>query len=544
MSDKLTRPGSLGAGQMGIDRRTTQDLVNLKREIEEVAGRRTIVTPARQAVLSGRTFQFSNGGQRYPMYRELFPTPFIHTNNGASPLILSIADGFNEYGAVDHILAIKEDTPLEPRGWVDSPPYSPIYRFLILEDDGTWRIESSPFYTTNEQLGGQISSSNPLSLQYFEPVIDGAYTLSKGVTTSYSGMGTKLDNTSTLVCNYNSISFGGTDHCTFRSFQMGKTFTIYVNVNPTNLSAARVILANASAAYSFRLNIAATTGKLLLYASSNGSSFNLANGVSSTNGIPAGQYSDIKIVYDLQYIKVYINDNLEINKAATAPIHTAVGASAYTTRGLRFGADSAGTAATMFVGEMTGIFLMNNIVWDGVRPIPEIVPNQSEHISQSITDDLKMYWFDTMTMRMYRYMPKVVAGSQYQFWQDMGSSTPVKGIMIEKYNLVMFGTTYTAIIRPISNNTSYSFNDNLGTVLKDMTIYTRQSPAYSWTQANKQFRSYHYGYQPVIVDDMNVKAYQPASSAYTGTGVDQGEDAFGTGNNTAAEMFVVVRRLF
>lgn len=449
MSDKLTRPGSLGAGQMGVDRRTTQDLVNLKRESDE-AGVRLTALEARRHVAVRQTVMASRmDSDGKPAFLSVSGDA-VNILATERPLILGFADGFNEYGSLDYIKKIIADVPSAFSGFQG---LAPNYLYALLGDDGEVTFGHTPY----QPQYGRVFDSSRYSLLHFEGA-DGSTDIIDEWGNTWTAAGNAHIEQDDKKFGSSSLYLDGTgDYITSTPRDLLSEFSIDMQIKPTNFSALRYIF-SITANYTLAWGIN-TAGKLVLYVGSGGS-WSIINGGVASTALNVGAWNHVALTYDGAYYRMYANGSLVYEVAKTIPLIYNTD-----TYGFRVGANYSGGSS--FLGYIDEVRIAGNAVLVGGTTYTE--PTET----YSLPD---VYYFSIPEMKMYK-------GST--------SFSSVKALFLGECDVDGGGTPSTVTCYALNGmagivgqyyimGSVVVFNDNIGCVNKTFVVawvqYTSSTP--------------------------------------------------------------------
>ena len=279
--------------------------------------------------------------------------------------------------------------------------------------------------------------------------LDNTYTDEYG-NTSWAATNTTFSNTVSKFGTYSLYFNGTTAYATNSGITLGsKPFTYECWVYFTSSGTHTVICSAAEYGILIQIN---TSGKLLHYASSDGSTWDVWNALASgATTMQINKWYHIVIEWDGSYISSYIN-GVQQYKTATIRIFEQ-------TSGIRIGAQYT-TPSAYFVGYLSEIRISQGFTRYGGNNRTVFSPPLS-----SFNIEL-LYFFNIQEMQMYRYR-----ATAYLPCKAIGIAT-VDKTAAGTYTIYNYAIHNEYIAPPtlLSVNTTYSFNHNLGVPMEYIKI--------------------------------------------------------------------------
>jgi len=271
--------------------------------------------------------------------------------------------------------------------------------------------------------------------------------------------------------------------------------------------------------------------KYALYLSSNGSSFDIANGTLSNSAFTGNTLRHIAIQFDGSYYRLYVDSVLETSVTSGALI-TNLGS-------LNFGINYNGTANSLN-GTFDDIRATIGNVRYGIPASASI--GSSDFIPPAVGTLIPdAYWYDTAN--------KIMKYGSPANWTELPECVPL-GEVVTNATAVVSAVSYALNGRAISpiltgaNNTVLNFNDNLGHANKRVAVRSRFNSSYQWSYQSGVFSSPStFGYSPTVKNDLVSSAELKTASGVVGNGDVIGYNSFPVGNQSTGEVQIIVERI-
>lgn len=219
---------------------------------------------------------------------------------------------------------------------------------------------------------------------------DGATTFTDSYGTVWTlANGAKLKNTTKKYNATTSLYCDGTDdyaEAPAPDFSGKWTLEGWICPTDSTRASAQVVLYSNLAFYGISLQIT-TAGKLALYVSSNGSSWNIANGLTGSTVLTDNAWAHIAVVFNGATYKVYLNGTCETGCTATSST------SCTQPRMIRLGVSADGTSNDFY-----GYF-------EGIRFSPNARYNTNFTAPGAAFATEEQHWFDTIGKVMKKGTP-------------------------------------------------------------------------------------------------------------------------------------------
>lgn len=413
------------------------------------------------------------------------PIPRIRIGSNEKQITLSFAAGFGKYGNIDYVKVIRRVLEYDiwrvsaagyfPSGWSrlfmelgddlrtlipGSTPYLPVYatRFEGYRADA--------FLATFEGNNGDTEYSDVYGTQY-----------------TFSAANAQISN-DTSVSGQTSLKLSGTNGVVSIPCPMfEKSWEIRLRFRATNFAAVRTII-SFSSNYRFAVQTN-TSGKLLFYISSNGSSWNVLNGLAGAPTLTANTWYRLTIQYD-QVAAVYsivLDDTIVASATSAGPI-VRLGAG-YLTLGANAGAN-------FFIGYIDDFSYRpyTNRYIGLVRP----------RKANTWIDPEEQHWFDISSMTMYKGRPGAWVPTKRLFVGEL----LVQGFLPYGTNPLEYTYAYRGVaesrVFPMTSATTYEFDHFLGYDIYDILFMHKADHSTSWSLGTRYFSSEYYGHVPVMVN--------------------------------------------
>lgn len=382
------------------------------------------------------------------------------------PLIIAFADGYDEWGANDYVAKITADVASAWGSFAQNQRY---FLYADIDDDGVLTYGKTiipPQYGTFNRYRH--------SLLHFEGTDE-----STTFTDEWGHTWTRSNNSKIDTDQYKfgtaSMYLDGVDDDINLDFNpMGRTrWTHEIWVRPTDATLLQTIF-RGYPAYSLSLAISAS-GYLLLYASSNGSSWNIEDGVGSGTGVGTHVFSDatwahvaIEQHYDEEndqwYLRVYKDGVQDLSAGPyTSPIYEG----GLSTDLFRIGRDSSGV--NDYAGWMDEYrFTMGACRYGAAFTVPSAAFG---------TGDGDIHWFNIDRMEMNVGYPGSWTKKRRVFLGEV--ATQIGSTTIERLTIYCYQNYYRSA--PIDTNTStnYCIEHNCGIPL-DAGVHAFETNAISY----------------------------------------------------------------
>ena len=392
-----------------------------------------------------------------------------------SPLVMGFAEGFNQNGALDYIKRLTADVSSAFTGFQG---LAPNYLYAMLANDGTVSYGHTPY---QPQYGHAFNPAR-YSLLHFDGT-NGSTT----ITDDWGNTWTASDNArlSTADKKFGGASLyldGSGDFISTVGRVLGATWTMDMWLKPTNFSAVRIISRGIPSGYQYFFAIT-TSGTIQIYASSNGSSWDLINGLTTSNALTVNAWNHVPFTHDGSLLRVYINGTLGLGTALTGKIF--FGGVALSTSGIRIGAAHDGSYG--FLGYIDEVRILNDAVLFGGNFSVPTAPYTRPDVPFFSIPEMKMYKGTNSGLAAWRalFLGEAVTNS-------VGTPTSVTCYALngQAVSGEYFGTAGTNIV----------FADEVGCEPKDIVLHTRQADNYAWSLQQKLWTTHYYGVSPVSVD--------------------------------------------
>lgn len=350
----------------------------------------------------------------------------------ATPFICTVAAGFTS--PYDYIFSALTDTSIS-----SLTAYSTCYLYADYNTSTqavTYGHSIYPYYASGSYIGQRIGA------------IHAPFNGTNGATTYTDAQGNvwTLANGASLsnsVVKYQTTSLylqGTDDYAETAAPDMSGKWTIEAWIYPTDSTRAstQVVLYSNLAYYGPSVQIN-TAGKLVLYVSSNGSSWDVVNGTTGSTVLSDNTWAHVALVFDGSAYKVYLNGAQEISATSST--------SSTQPKTLRLGATTDGTS-NEFYGYMEDFKFTPKAVYTGAFTAP----------TAALTVD-SVHFFDTSKYIMYYGNP---ASWSQVYRVFLGDAVTGASTVSSVSNYALLGR-YNSGRFAVSTNTTYSKNHNLGT---------------------------------------------------------------------------------
>jgi hypothetical protein len=476
--------------------------------IAEVAG----VTPTKIQSIATKGYVDSSSNKLLSQCVNLARTTngqadFITVGSGLKPKILALTTNLTgncQYKDIQNKFSINSD--------VDLPNNAPINRrsTIIYKN---WTDNPAWAYACQRQQWGEVFDSSKNLLMDFSSSL----TLDKyGNTVTVLGnptlSGDKYvgDGTGDGLKITSIVSLGSDKWCIEGKFKF----------NNTNASMSLIEGINGSY-YSIRL-IRNSSNRLELYASSNSSTYNIANVVlgSKADWSTSTEYYIKLKVTGTQYIASWSTDGITYTDDLT--VTSSLNIAGFDSNGLVFGIDG----------------FNNTLSFNGTMDDLRVTIGNTRADGEAFTPDA--YWYDTANKIMKYGSP--ASWTELSECVALGEVTTNATTVISAVSYALNGKAISPILTG-TNNTILNFNDNIGHTNKRVIVRSRFNAGYQWSYQSLGWVTNHYGYSPNVKNDLASSAGMYTSSNYVAAGSIQGLLSFPDGSHSTGDVQIIVERI-
>lgn len=411
--------------------------------------------------------------------------PRIQIGHNEKQTTLSFAAGFGKYGNIDYVKVLRRVLSYDnwricvgtgiPNGWSRF--------FMELGDDLRTVISGHTPYLPVYAKAFEGYRADAFLATFEGNNGDTAYTDLYGTQYTFSAANAQISN-DTAVSGQTSLKLLGTNGVVSIPCPMfEKSWEIRLRFRATSFAAVRSII-GFSNNYRFAI-LTNTSGKIVLYISSNGSSWNVLNGTVGAPTLTINTWYRLTIQYDhvAAVYTVVLDDTVLAYASAASPI-VRLGAG-YLTLGANAGLNC-------FVGYIDDF---------SYRPytnryIGVVRPRKVD----TWTDPEEQHWFDISSMTMYKGRP----GSWIPTKRLFVGEVLVNGLLPlgsdpSEYTYAYRGVAESDVF-PMIASTSYDFDHFLGYDEYHMMFMHKSDHSASWSLGTRYYPSPYYGHVPVMVN--------------------------------------------